>query len=547
MLKLLAYILLTFSLLLAVLLPTYFQAVGSYASPTATYAHVLTNAMVVPTKGDYWSHALVAEIEYPAPSILLAVYSKISGFPEELKMYQPTAGLASLVYFVLMMKAASLGRIKREHAILLASIYYLFIVSDRLIAHYIGRAAFGVIALAYFFLALLMYMNYVDDRRREGLISLTLLATLSGFTYYTSALATFLVCLFLYPLTRLVNLNKHESRRIRYRDLLIISLLTTVLAIVRVISTSELLADLSLTKFYGNLFEYIKAQLKIEKTSEAYFLHVGFGGEMNPIIRVTQLWLRTSIKLLAAAALSLSFSTKFIKLLLKRKRKTSADINHLDAYAIAAFLCCCAELAYTFLAPTFSLRFFTIFGLPMLIYVAYRAATSKTIITNLRSRICRVASLMLLGLVLIVSVSSTALVWHEEIEHVKVYGYEKVQGVAEYLMTANPSDSTSSEVRIAGDAYYSAILYYLLRIRGSNTVAEPLGPLSITLYYACYNVTYHDELIRQLSSKWLLLLQGETTFGDAWGYAAKIQRCDHILSIFNYSIYSDMRFALLAR
>lgn len=537
MLKLLAYIVLTFSLLLTVLFPTYLLAVGSYASPTATYAHALVSATTVPAGRDYWSYALMVEIEYPAPSMLLAIYGEVTGFPMELRMYQPIIGLTSLVYFVFALKAISLGKIKREYAALLASIYYLFIVSDRLIAHYVGRAAFGVVALVYFFLALLVYKDHADGRKQGGLVSLMLLAALLGYTYYTSALAAFLVCLLLYPLTQLANSNDRNRSKKRYRDLTVVPLLITVITIVRMVSTTGLLADLSLIRFYENLLDYIKAQLKIERTSEAYFLHVGFAGEVSPIIRVTQLWLRNFIRLLAAAAISLSFSKMFLRLLLNRK-----DMNSLSEYIAAAFICCCAELAYTFLAPTFSLRFFTIFGLPALIYVMYRIFTSKINNVNLRNKISHVASLLLLGLMFIVGMSSIIFIWQEEIEHVKAHGYEKVQGLVKYLALAG---SSGGGIRVAGDAYYSAILHYLLRINNSGVIAEPLGSSSVALYHACKDVSHYEEAKHHLLSRWLLL-QKETIFGDAWGYAVRIQRCDHILSALNL-VYSDIRFTLLAQ
>ncbi|MEM4488866.1 MAG: hypothetical protein QXK88_08770 [Desulfurococcaceae archaeon] len=131
---------------------------------------------------------------------------------------------------------------------------------------------------------------------------------------------------------------------------------------------------------------------------------------------------------------------------------------------------------------------------------------------------------------------------HGEVGHAKLYGYEKVQSLVTYLTAGNPLN----RIIIATDAYYSAVLYYLLRISNSNVTVEPLGPTSIALYYACNNTSlYYDNLMYQLRSRQLLLVHDETIFGDPWGYAVRICKCE-LASMFDLT-YSNSKFTLLTR
>ncbi|MEM4444592.1 MAG: hypothetical protein QXJ21_04400 [Thermofilum sp.] len=520
------------SLFLAVFSSMYFQLVGGYAAPTATYAHMLVSKTRIPKETDYWSYALMAELEYPAPSIFLSMYCEILGLPLSLRMFQPAMGLASLVFFVFALKIMMLGGIRHEHALLLSAIYYLFIVTDQLIAYYVGRAAFGVCLLLYFLLALLVH---ISCRKREGLIALLLITTSLGFTYYTSALAVFLISIFLYPLVKLISLKRHIDFK-NFKELYILSLLIIVLIIVRSISTSSLLANVSPEKFYYNLIEYLKAQLKIEKASEAYYLLVGFGGEIDPIIRVTQIWLRIFIKLIAAVTLYTMFLREIIKTL---RRKERNDATHLSVYTIIAFVSSSSEFAYTFMAPTFSFRFLTMFGLPVLMLLTYSKVTLKTTSSSVWNKTILITTL---GLLLIIGVTSMIMLQHGEVGHAKLYGYKKVQGLIAYFTVGNPLN----RIVIVTDSYYSAVLYYLLKIGDSNVVVEPLGLTSIVLYYACDNVSlYYDELLHQLRSRQILLVHNEAIFGDPWGYASRIRKCE-LVFMFDL-IYSDSKFTLLLR
>lgn len=530
-LKQIAYIVMGISLLLAILPPTCFHFVGSYAAPTATYAYILTNSAVLPAGNDYWTYAMLAESEYPAPSTLLGVYVKVLGLPPSLGMFQPLVGLASIVYFVLALKVMSLGGIKHKQALILSAVYYLFIVTGRLNAHYVGRATVGVLILVYFILALLIYLN---GRKREGMITLLLLTLVTCLTYYTSALAIFLVGVFSYILIK-VSAQKGYGRIKPYSDLLLLSLVVIALTIIRSLSISILLRRADLIAFYNNLVEYIKAQLKLDKTSEAYLLLVGLSEETNLLLRATQVWLRTLVNVISAATLSFLFLREALNLVIVG-RKTS----NLGIYTVTSFLCCCAELAYTFIAPTLSLRFFTIFGLPALIYVisfVVGSTNSKRSSSNHKLLALKVISL---GLLLLISISSVAILQRGEMGAAKLYGFNRVKGLLAYLTLENPS----SGIIIATDAGYSAIMYYQLRIVNVNVVVEPLCAKSVIIYYACNNASlYYDLLLHQLGPRWVLLLTNETLLGDEWGYAVKIFRCElvHLFSL----VYYDSRFALI--
>ncbi|MEM3906966.1 MAG: hypothetical protein QXZ17_08925 [Nitrososphaerota archaeon] len=533
--KLFAYSILVITLFLATFSPVYLQLVGGYAAPTATYAHMLISKTGVPKETDYWSYVLMAEIEYPAPSIFLNIYCEILGLPLNLRMFQPAMGLASLVFFVFALKIMTLGGIRREYALLLSAMYYLFIVTDQLIAHYVGRATFGVDLLVYFLIALLVHINC---RKREGLIPLLLITALLGFTYYTSTLAVFLISIFSYPLIKLISPNEHKHFK-HYKELYVLSLLTIALVIIRSISTPTLLASTSPANFYYNLIEYLKAQLKIEKASEAYYLLVGFSGEIDPIIRITQIWLRTTVKLIAALTLLILFSRGIIKSL---RRKGGIEATRLSEYIVIAFVCSLSELAYTFIAPTFSFRFLNMFGLPVFILSTYSRATLKTTSRSAWNSARKAILATTLGLLLIIGATSIIMLQHGEVGHAKLYGYEKVQGLITYFTVGNPLH----RIVIVTDAYYSAVLYYLLKISNSNVVVEPFGLTSIPLYYACENDSlYYDDLIHQLGSRQLLLVENETIFGDPWGYAIRTRGCE-LVFMFNL-MYSDSRFTLLVR
>lgn len=537
--KLFAYSILTVSLFLAVLSPAYLQLVGGYSIPTATCAHVLTSASNAPIFDwtDYWSYALRAEVDYPIPSIFLAMYGEILGLSPELKIFQPAAGLLSLVYFVFALKVLTLGKIKRDHALLLSAIYYFFVVTGNLYAQYIGRATLGAVLMIYFFLMLLVHLSHY---RKEGLIALLLLTTSIGLTYYTSSLAIFLIGTFLYPLVKLISMS--DYRRFKpYKELFIPACLVIVITIMRPVFVLGTLADISLAKFYDNLWEYIKAQLKIEKVSEAYFLNVGLSGEICPVIRVTQIWLRSLTNLIAAITLFIFFFKTIVKttLITKRKKK-EVNSSYLNVYTIMAFICSCAELAYTFVAPTFSLRFFSIFGLPILLYVTYSSAKLETASRgSTSSKLCKAILTVFLGVLLIISSTSIIMFQQHEVGSAKMYGYEKVKGLIAYFMVGEPM----TKITIMTDSYYSAILYYVLRIANSKIIVEPLGPVSITLYFACNNISLYGDLAHQLRSRGIILVLNETIYGDPWGYAVRICDCK-IASLFNL-VYSDSRFIFL--
>lgn len=452
--------------------------VGDYAYPTATMASIIINNghINVPElqMSIYWEGVLTIERDYPVPAILLAMTRLITALPGAYVPYIPLSGfLAFLIFYVIFKVKLN----KKTILIYLLIPYYIFSIIH---GFYVGRATLGVafqVLIVYLVLRLIM----MRDVKSFWLVIIALIT--SHFTYYTSIIVTTTIFfyIFLTNRIRLLSIPSYIGSSIKF--LLVISL--NLLIFQPIVST---FSTISILNFFTNLFDFISALLKVNR-GEADALHVG-NVEVDIFVRITSIWIGWILRVLVILVLLF-----YIIIKLKKFRKLDAS-SFDDVIAIIAIGSFTAELFYTFVAPTLSLRYLVMFSIFILPVVLQRK--------------------WIIGLIL----SLFIMFYIGTIYSVFVYGKAYQPFLLQRVLTFF---TYSTPVIVTGSSYDTGYLFYATYESFHNFTVHytTLGRLSLKLFGA--NIDDIKLVTSQLLSRNIRYLvfvdNGKPVFGDAWGYA----------------------------
>jgi len=501
--------------------------VSTYSAPTASLTLLIEENGKIPSevsnlRGSYWRGALEVETYYPAPSLLLTTFSIITGAPHDYLMFIPIANLAKIIYFVLakrILNGLTKGGAKYY---LLALVYYIFItIGINVNAGSISRAILGTTLLTYFIYSFLIFVDKFINKNLHSRTSLrsefyvmAILTLAIGLSYYTSTLSVLLITL-LVPIAVRIFINAKLSA-------LHIFIISLVLIMYNPFYYS-LTKSLSLENFFINILEFIKAQLKLERTGEAFELTVG-QVEIDLFTRVTGIWFKYLLILLSA------FATIYIlaktSILLAKKQLPDTIDKLLWIYSLVVVSVFVSELPYSLYAPTISTRAIITYGSLVLIYVIKNAfERSKNFAPKVHKRentINSVLGILTLMIFILTCVGSLVGGWFYGLS--EPFGYEKVYPALAFIEKYSSEES----INIALDAWYSALglLHSVISSKYMIVAYEPLGRgtfilaesiqrnnLATFLSYSCERGTTYVLLNDNI----------KPIYGDEWGYAVTLK------------------------
>jgi len=516
--------------------------VSTYSAPTASLAILIEENGKIPSvvlnlRDSYWRGALEVETYYPAPSLLLAAFSIITGTPHDYLMFVPIANLAKVIYFVLAKRILN-GLTKKRRRVeydLLALVYYVFTtIGININAGSVTRAVIGTTLLTYFIYSFLIFVDKFVNKNLHSYTSLrseyyvmTVLTLAIGLSYYTSTLSVLLISL-LVPVAVWVFIN---SKKLTILHIFTISL---ILVIYNPFYYS-IAKSLSFENFFANILEFIRVQLKLERTGEAFELTVG-QVEIDLFTRITGIWFKYLLVLLSGLATIYIFVKTSIFLAKKRLSGTSDKL--LWIYSLIVMSAFMSELPYSLYAPTISTRAIIMYGSLILIYAV------KNMFENRKDAASRIIGASVLTIFILSSAGNLAGGWFYGLS--EPFGYEKVYPALTYI---EKYSSKKEPIDIALDAWYSALGLLRSIISSEYTIVayEPLGrgtfilaesiqrnDLTTFLRYSCERgITYV-----------LLNDNAKPIYGDEWGYAVTLKD-KSLLKIELSTLYTKGEFHLL--
>lgn len=532
-----ALVLLCSTMFVSLSLPLILEFINTYSAPTAVYALFIKryNELVAVSheSKSYWGGAINVEVSFPLPAILLSTFIMVTGIPERLSLFIPIMGLARVIFFVLAKQILCLNG--KKHVDVFSGIYYAtVIVLYALGGNAIGRAEYGVVLLTFFIysniLLLKSSINRQMSHRAGAFCFLTIFTLAAGFTYYTSITSILIITLFAPIVVRKLTAINLSTSHIP---------IISVLMIVYQPFYYSFFKQSNLTNFINNLLDFIKAQLKIEAQTEAYALHVGYVN-LDLFSRIGGVWFASIIRLLSILVVVYIF----LKYLPRKNMYDMRAQNVLWAYSLITILACLSELSYSFFAPTIPIRFISLFGLVLLLYLIKGMITyTESICHKPKRSLWKISALIMLGVIIVSNIGSFSSAWLYGAP--KPLGYQKLQPLLTYCTYHCPDDALT----LVADAYYSAIGFFhsLLFNRYGVLVYEPFGRNSITLFNSILtgDLTNITITLRNKGIKYLLHdFEPRPIWGDGWGYAVQLQNTELLkrqLSI----IYDDGNLLLL--
>ena len=509
----LVWVLLLFTMSMSLMLPLVMEMVEPFAFPSASYSILIKRFGKLEFDSSsilsrYWSSAVDVEIQYPLPAVLLSTLDIVTGIPEEFLPFIPITALANIIFFVLA-KRLFLVWDGRPHRIISVLYYTTSIFVLRLISgQAIGRAVLGVTFLAYFLFSYLLNLSSQRVSQRSTLIIEILFTLAIGFTYYTSQLGILILTL-IAPIIARILIPRYFS--VMYVPVIP---LTAIFMIIHQPLFSILARGADLRLLLNNILEYLKAILKIERETTAYYLQVGYV-EIDLLSRMGSVWFLTILKLLT----TLATIYVFIKYLPLHRNTLDERKRILWIYSVVVLLLGLSELPYSLLAPTISLRFLSVYGFIIFLYLLY-IINSEHRVTN---KIKLIIRLIILGMIIISYVGSLLYSWLYGVA--KPLGYQKISSLAEFCTSYS---SNSRPMIIVTDAYYSVagFFYSIVSHKYASVAYEPLGSDSIKLYKSL--ITGDIELLlsqfQRRGAEYLALVNdSRPLWGDAWGYAVSLK------------------------
>ena len=517
------YTMLPIYLFIAIIITTayslLFEFVGFYSVPPAIEAiyilreNKIEGVAFSSPEYKYWYGTQDVERKYPFPAIMLAIVKIVTDIPLGTLPLLPLPGIVIVIIFYLILKLAVWEFKNILNKFVLISFLTMYLAVFTLLglhAFYVGRATLGV-ALAMLYVFVLIKLHVFKGIEVPSVVALIFLMLASTFTYYTTSLAVFVLPTILLMSGLISKNSKGYNSNINMNVLKTLAIIGLILIYFQPI-VSSLVKSASPSTFFYNLYEFVLAQLKLEKESEAYMLNVGYV-EIDLFTRITGVWFSYFIRI----AIVVIVTYTFMRYLLSRTTKTIEWV--IAAIAIGGLV---AELPYTLYAPTVSLRFVTIFGVPLLLLIVVKGFQNKG---KSRHIVVRLFSIIIMVVVLLnffANIYSST-----KYSHPRIFGIENIRPLTKFICS-----NSGSHIQIAAsDAYYAAFLTYFCVTSNSMFITVPLGKNAISLKLALHNVSMlTDFIIYNLKEGGITYLvyvdDGYPLFGDAWGYAVSLSPFD---------------------
>jgi len=422
--------------------------VNPYSFPSAVQASkiVACGKILVDFQNEvtYWERALTNEVEYPIPSILLAILNLITNVPSILLPFLPITGFTLSILYLTILKALQEDVMisnEKEFILMLLSLtiiaFDLFARND---AHYVGRATLGVVFLVLASYILLMFISNKRNSRRELLLLLILTIVIS-YTYYTAFLAI-LTTIVIYGMLLYTPIFKiFKSNPDKKNGILTLIVIALFLILIRPFISLIRGIPLSFEKFVGNIMDWILTRLRIEQGEAREFF-----GEV-PIdlyTRISTVWLGYAIRLLSIFTFAYYFLNEVIRCRVASKAHVQT-LKPADVYAIITIGSTIAEFFYTFIVSIISLRLITIFSVfyVPLIIIKIRNSKIRNVLTIF----------VLISLVLFYVGTFRSIYMYG-----KVNTNKYILGLSFY--TSSHGESLS-RIIITGDSYYTGYLWFM--------------------------------------------------------------------------------------
>ena len=523
--KLLVYSVLMVKLIIAVLYMLLYICVEPYTLSTALaaieivrYGRLFTDAMIYDKfGGGYWAENLKVELYYPLPSILVAILSIVSGLPLKTIVFLPIGGAGVIIFYVLAKKIL----INDEKTLytplslllILAQLYFMFVVFDNLRIMYYGRAATGVLLTAYFVYSYVLALYNCIIRNRycsSWFITSIIFVLASSLTYYISGLASIIVSLVGVTIAMIIMLRfQLHKRSIEYKhgkislssmtSAIIVNILILVISsyvflwnyFVEIVNVHSILNNF--LNFIVNTLTFNFPSLKGKIT----------GGDVSLVYDTLTLFLRVFVSLLRIIALIvIAILTPIsIRDLLQER------IGYMQIYTIATAGLIIAE-ALTYGGITG--RFPTQYGL--ILYMKIFSDISRYI-KKKELRLITKFILIIIALQLILSSwGMFRLTYHYSWDPL---GYYKVKYVAEWIVLR-----AESIISITGDIHQiGQVLFYASLMQNKvKILPEPLRQDADTLSYALQNKNLKEFIERMRARNIEFFLLTKDTF-LIFGYA----------------------------
>jgi hypothetical protein len=525
-----AVVLATFLISSAV--PFVFQYASVYASPTAAYAYWISSAghisAVSPNRSEYWQWALKTEEQFPVPAILLSILMLVANLPGRFMMFLPIVGIASLVYFVISRRViGSIGNTK-GHVLFFSAVCYGYVIGWNVNHSYVGRGTFGMLLLSYFLLAYLAYLKaYLAGHPSRGwLLVLSILTITIAFTYYFGILSVLLSTVLMIMGLRWFLFRDGRTSRMALGPAVSVTFIALALAfwgpLSYMLSHGPWVTNPML--FIHNLALAFTTTLHLDVGSTDYLLQFGIV-EIDPLTRLTGVWLSILVKVLCGIAL-------LYAAIAYRPRKHK-PISVAWVYTLVAIFFVLAELGYLFQVASLSLRFAALYGSVILFFIIGNAIRpdspedASKVTQNLgigahlhlRARPARhILAATCLIMVLLATIGSVGYSWNYG---VSVPGaYSTVAPLSIFLETHS---SNESPVVLVGDAYFVANLFFIAFTHNATSIVpEPLEMASLPVYRSIMEGN-KDQFTSEMSKKgagfFLSVRNGRPLYGDEGGYA----------------------------
>jgi hypothetical protein len=391
----------------------------------------------------YWERTLTSEVEYPIPSVLLAVLDLVANVPSLLLPFLPITGFTLSIYYLVILKAiqedAMISNEKESILMLLSLTIIAFDLFARNDAHYVGRATLGVVFLVLASYVLLMFVSRRNSRRE--LLLLFILTIVISYTYYTAFLAILttiviygmLLCI---PIFKIFEFNPDKKNGI-------LTLIIVALFLILIRPFISLMRDttLSFEKFLSNIMDWVLTRLRIEQGEAREFF-----GEVpvDLYTRISTIWLGYAIRLLFI----FTFTYYFLNEVLRRRVASKAQVQTLksaDIYAIITIGSTIAELFYTFIVPIISFRLITIFSVFYVPLIIIKIRNSK-----IRTAL---ATFVLMSLILFYAGTFRSVYMYGKVNTDKY-----VLGLSSYISSHG---EPLSRIIVTGDSYYTGYLWFM--------------------------------------------------------------------------------------
>ena len=535
----------TLYLVIAMSIITSFSLLGNvnpYSFPSATQAlEILKYGKMLTAHQagiSYWEENLISEIEYPVPSMLLAIYCLVTNMPSSFLPFLPITGFILLVFYLAILKALlKISRItdlikERSYLVLLFLTIILFDIFRRNDAHYVGRATLGVTFLVISSYMFLMFINKVDVR---GLfLSLFLITIITSYTYYTTSLAMFIITMLYILLAYTFKFSNFGPSKRGYILALVVTSL--FLIIVRPIISLAHAISLNPEKFINNLMDWILTRLRIEQGEASEFF-----GEvpLDLYTRVFTVWLGYLIIFFSILVFVL-YLVNFINRVIKSRtsRKILQMLESADMYAVIVISSVIAELPYTFVVPIISLRLITIFSIFYIPLMLIRIKDSKI------KNIVVIFITLLLILFYVGTYRSVGL-------YGKAETAKYILGISSYISF---NDVASDKITITGDSYYTGYLWFMYANNSTSNdiLYDSHGKVLFTILgrdiydlFSSYDINRTIYCIKKLIKgntdvMLVIINDGKPLRGTAWGYMTTLSPINMNFLINNTNvIYND--------